>query len=216
MTEEKMDYSSNSKKSKEKKDSPDAVDRKVEKVIETEVIQRKKPMGRRFKELFFGGEFQSAARYIAADVLLPAVRNLLVDASTEGIKRIVYGDSTARRRTGGGPLGPRVSYHSSSVSRDPRTYRDFRPPDQGPRPLPSRRENNEIVLAQRSDAETVLERLIDILDTYQVASVADLHDLVGLPTSHVDNKWGWTYLANAEIRQVREGWVLELPPTEPI
>lgn len=215
MTEEveKMDYQANSKKSKEKKGPPE---KRVEKVVEAEVIHKKKPIGRRFKELFFGGEFQSAARYIAADVLLPAVRNLLVDASTEGIKRIVYGDSASRRRSPG-PMGPRVSYHSSSVTRsDPRAYRDFRPPDQGPRPLPTHRESNEIILAQRSDAETVLERLIDILDTYQVASVADLHDLVGLPTSHTDNKWGWTYLANAEIRQVREGWVLELPPTEPI
>ncbi len=34
----------------------------------------------------------------------------------------------------------------------------------------------------------VLERMNDIIDTYEVVSVADLHDLVGRPKSYVDEK----------------------------
>lgn len=203
-----MDYQGNSRKAAEKK----VPEKKVEKVISSEVVQRKKPVGRRFKELFFGGEFQGAMKYIAGEVLLPALRNLIVDASTEGIRRMVYGESAAARRRHI-ELQSRVSYNTP-MRRDPRL--DARLPDQGPRPIPSRANANEIVLASRSEAELVLERLMDILDTYQVASIADLHDLVGLPSTHVDNKWGWSYLANATIRQIREGFVLELPPTEPI
>lgn len=62
----------------------------------------------------------------------------------------------------------------------------------------------------------VLERLNDIIDRYEVASVADLHELVGLPTTHVDNKWGWENVRYAEVRQIREGFLLDLPPAMPI
>ena len=44
----------------------------------------------------------------------------------------------------------------------------------------------------------------------------DLYDLTGLPSAHVDNKWGWTYLTNTEIRQIRDGYLLDLPPMEEI
>jgi hypothetical protein len=47
-------------------------------------------------------------------------------------------------------------------------------------------------------------------------SLADLFDTVGLPATHVDNKWGWTNLASVEVRQVREGWQISFPPLEEI
>ncbi len=56
----------------------------------------------------------------------------------------------------------------------------------------------------------------DIIETYEVASVADLQDLVGLPSSHVDNKWGWINLHDVQIRQIREGYVIDLPQAEPM
>jgi len=90
-------------------------------------------------------------------------------------------------------------------------------PDQPPLHSPRRPHNvHEIILISREDAETVLERLVDIIDKYDVASVADLHDLVGLPTTYVDNKWGWTNLAQVDIRQIREGFLIDLPSAEQI
>jgi hypothetical protein len=204
------DYQANSRKAKEAQALPD---KNIEKVVAAEAVQRKKPVGRRFKEIFFGGEFRSASRYVATEVLLPAVRNLIFDATTESVKRMIYGDTFQRRSQPDGRS--RISYNSPLSQRpDPRL--EMRPPGQPPRPLPSRTQSTEIILHSRADAEVVLERLADILETYQVVSVADLNELVGLPSAHVDNKWGWTYLANSGIRQVREGFVLELPPTEPI
>jgi hypothetical protein len=58
--------------------------------------------------------------------------------------------------------------------------------------------------------------MTDIIDVYKVASVTDLHDLVGLPSTYVDNKWGWENLSYANVRQIREGYLLDLPPVEPI
>jgi len=56
--------------------------------------------------------------------------------------------------------------------------------------------------------------MIEIIDQYDFASVADYYDLLGLETTPIDNKWGWTYLNNVQVRQVRQGYVIDLPPAE--
>ncbi|MET0785913.1 MAG: hypothetical protein ABWY25_04345 [Paenisporosarcina sp.] len=207
-----MDYSSNSHKAREEKrpDKPEIV-----KVVTGEVIQKPKTLGRKFRDIFFGGNIRLAAGYVAGDVLLPALRNLIVDATSKGVERVVYGDNTFRRR----PIEyrPRTVYNSPIYQRpDPRDSR-VRPvlPDQHSHRV-TKREATDIVLSSKDEADLVVERLIDIIDKYDVASLADLYDLVGLPSSHVDNKWGWSYLNNVEVRQVRDGYLIDLPTLEAI
>ena len=204
-----MDFPPNSHKSAEKGDTPD---KKVEKVVTGEVVQRKKPLGTRFKDVFFGGDFNSAARFVAADVLLPAFRNLVVDAVQEGTRRVMFGESTMHRHRRP-EMRSRVQYNNPVNRRDPRERVYL--PDQPPHPAP-RRGSHEIVLISREDAELVIERLADIVDKYDVASVSDLNDLVGHPSAHTDNKWGWTSLSGVGVRQVREGYLLDLPSPEAI
>lgn len=197
------------------KDKPEK-EKVVEKVITGEVVTRKKSLGRRFKDIFFGGDFKNASRYVVADVLLPALRNMIADAGTEGIRRIIFPESQAARRRPT-EYRPRVSYNSPVYrgSRDPRDRSYL--PDQPPHVVrQGRHEINELILVSREEAEKVVEMLSEIIGKYDVASVADLYDLVGLPTSYVDNKWGWTFLNNVDIRQVRDGYLIDLPAVEPI
>lgn len=213
-----MEYPSNSnKKDNGKKPLPE---KKIEKVVTGQVLTKKKSTGSKFKSVFFGGEFKGAFRYILADVLLPAARNLLVDATTKGIETIVYGESRRTNTRRVPEYSNRIQYNRP-VNRgiDPyerdrpfmpgqRTNRNFRPE--------TRQQSSDIILSSREEAEVVLERLIDIVDMYDVASLADLYDLVGLPSNHTDNKWGWTFLNNGIVTQVREGFLLQLPPMEAI
>jgi hypothetical protein len=189
---------------------PEAPKEKLEKVVTGEVIKRSKPISQRLKNIFLGGELKGALRYITSDVLLPAMRNLIVDMTSKGIDRLVYGDSSPRRR----PELNRTRYsYNSPVDRSRgRAYLPDQPPYQAAR----RHDINEVIIVSRDEAELVLERLTDAVDKYGVASVADLNELTGLPTTHIDVKWGWTTLAYANVRQVREGYLLELPPVEPI
>ena len=208
-----MDYQGNPNKDKEPK--PEKV---IVKVVTGEVIQKPRSIGRKFKDIFLGGDLKSSARYVAGDVILPAIRDMIWDTISNGSKRIIYGESMQRR---GRPTEyrPRVQY-SNPINPAYRSMRDPRErpylPDQ---PHPARREkreHNDIVLTQREDAELVVERLIDIIDKYEVASLADLYDLLGWNTSPIDNKWGWTYLGNVEVRQVRDGYLIDLPPLEAV
>lgn len=205
-----MDYQGNTNKDKETTDKK--ADKVIEKVVTVEVIQKPKPLGRKFKETFFGGDFKMSMRYVAGDVLLPALRNLIVDMTTKGMERIVFGESSYRRRPN--EYRPTVQYNRTPL-RDPREIGRGRLPDQRPY-RSSRYEIKDIIIADRGEAELVVERLIDIIDKYEVASLADLYDLLGLATSHVDNKWGWTHLNNVEIRQIRDGYLIDLPALEEI
>jgi hypothetical protein len=205
-----MEFEGNTDKSKEFK----RPEKQISKVVTGEVSQKPKTLGRKFKEVFFGGDLKSAGRYLVGDVLLPAFRNVVVDAVSKGIERVVYGESAYRRRPT--EYRPRVQYNNP-IMRDPRAYSRGPIPDQ-PRSSvrENRRESNNLVLATREDAERVVETLIDIIDKYEVVSWADLCEVVGWPSSHVDNKWGWTYLTNVEIRQTRDGYLIDLPAMEAI
>ena len=207
-----MDYQGNSKKSKEEPIKPDRV---VEKVITGEVISRPKPLGSKIKGLFFGGEFKDAMRYIADTVLLPALRNLLVDAASEGAKRMVYGDDRSRGRRYSEVRPPRMTYNNPVSRSTPSQMQRGYLPDQ-PNPTSRRRDSNQIILTSRDDAESVFEDMVESINKYDVVSMADLYDLVGLPTSPVDNKWGWVSLTGVDIRQVRDGYLIDLPPAEAI
>lgn len=206
-----MDYQGNTSKDKEKKP-----EKQIEKVVTGEVINRPKSMGYRFKTVFLGGDIKSAGRYVVGDVFLPALRNLIWDVISEGSKRAIFGESGFRRRpvtdyrsraTYSGPMT-----HSSPLMRDPRERAYL--PDQSPYKQQYRSTRNDIILANREDAERVVERLIDITEQYDSASIADLYDLLGWASSPIDNKWGWTFLAKVEIRQIRDGFLIELPDPE--
>ncbi len=181
------DYQGNSKKQKE---TPVVPPKNIERVVVSEVIVQKKGVGRKFKDLFIEADFRTVVKYVASDVLLPAARNMIVDASTKGVERLLYGESAVRRRNFG--VGPRITYNNPIN----RGYRDtsaprHAPPISYPETRSLRHTRDEFIISSREEAELVLERMNDIIDQYEVASVADLNDLVGLPTTHVDNKWGW-------------------------
>lgn len=206
-----MDYQANSRKAREAAEKP----KEIEKVVSNEVRIHKKPLGVRVKETFLGGDARSVGMYILGDVLLPAFRNLLVDATTKGIERMVYGEQNAPRRPQS--YGPRITYNTPVrrvYQEEPRYRANL--PDQPSYSAYSHRDVSELILQTREEAELVLERLQDIIDGYDVASLSDLRQLVGQQTTHVDNKWGWVSLRGATIRHIRDGFLLILPPVEPI
>lgn len=209
-----MDFPPNSHKVTEKSAPQKKQEKKeITKIVSGDVVTRKKPLGQRLKNIFVGGEVKNAAVYIAVDVLVPAARNMIVDATTKGVERLIYGDSPTRRNS---ELGrSRISYNSP-FDRS-RVRGGAMLPDQPPHYTKrASRESSEIILSSRAESEMVLSTLSDIIEMYEVVSVADLNELVGLPSTHVDNKWGWISLRQAQIRQIREGYLLDLPPAKPL
>ncbi len=193
--------------------------KKVEQVVQTEVVRRKKPLGKRFIETFVGGDAKSVWGFVALDVLIPAAKDAIADAVSQGVERMIFGEArSTSRRTGRRPGEPYISYnrYSSSSSR-----RSLTPREEPRRPELSRRARashdfDEIILATRVEADEVVERLYDLVSKYEVATVADLYDLVGITGNYTDDKWGWYDLRGAGVTRVRHGYLLDLPRPEPV
>ena len=207
-----MDFPSNSRNVTAKSTPKAKEEKKLEKVVTGEVTQKKKPLGQRFKGMVTGIEFRGASQYVFFDVLLPAVKNMVVDAVDVGVKRMIYGDSAPR---GGRNHGHSRTTYNFPVNRGQNSVMLPKQPPFSP-PHRSSRVANDIILNTREEAELVLSTLQDIIEKYEFASVSDFHTIVGLPSTYVDNNWGWSGLQYVDIRQIREGWLLDMPSVEPI
>lgn len=206
-------FPSNSKRPPERsREEP----KKVERVVQGEVVRRKTPLGRRMTQNLIGGDAQSVWGYVSTDILAPAFRDLIEDAFVGFITRMVRGDdhrySTARTRRGG--LASRTDYHGISNHR--------RPSRDEPRREAGRRARgshnlDEIVLENRVDAEEVLDRMEAWLDKYEVVSVAEFYELCGISGNYTDQNYGWINIDSASIHRVRGGgFVINMPVPEPI
>lgn len=207
-----MDFPPNSKKSRAG-DSQEP--KKVERVTSADAIRRKKPLGKQFKETFFGGDGRSVLQYVVVSVAIPAIKDLLAEMGQAAIEKLIFGESRTGRRRSGPPAGQygHVAYNRMHT-RDPA---DDRPPM--PRSISrtarARHDFDEIILSTRSEAEEVIDRLFDLVSRYDTASISDLYELVGLESSHTDHKWGWTDMRGARVERVRSGgYLLDLPEPE--
>lgn len=71
--------------------------------------------------------------------------------------------------------------------------------------------NYDTVFNLRSDAEKVFDTMNELLDDYEMVSVADLYDLTGITCSFSDNKIGWKNLSKMKIYTSRHGYTLTMP-----
>lgn len=223
------DYPSNSHNRRdlprpvEKKADDVPAEKRVERIIDGDVIRRKKPLGRRFKETFFGSDSQSVWQYVVMDVLIPAAKDMVADATSQGIERMLFGEEHHYGRRGGrrGGRNARTSEYTN-YTRYSRAY-DDRPPFP---PIDRRREVSrrarathnfdDIILATRAEGEEVLDRLYDLLEKYETATVSDLYGMLGLSGAYTDDKWGWTDLRGSQVRHTANGYLLDIPNPEPL
>lgn len=199
------EYKSNSHRSKEGKTEALTDRKKVEKVIHGRVRTKPKSGVSKITDIFISEDAANVKSYIVMDVLVPAVKKAISDIVRDGIDMILYGESKGRKSSSASGY---VSYRDYSRSDDRDRFRDSR--------SRSSYAHDDIILDSRGEAEEVLTRMDELIDTYGNVSVADLYDLVGKSSEYTDNKYGWTNIRNAEPIRVRDGYMLKLPKALPI
>lgn len=205
---------------KREKQSEEVPEKKVEKIVQGTVIQRKKPLGKRMKEMFISGDSQTVGQYIMAEVVVPATKDLLADAATSFVERILFGDGHQSRRGGryrsrsGGDNYTRYTQASRGNRRPP--WEDSRKPREISRRARQTHDFKEIILETRAECEEVIEQMFNLLEKYEVTTVADLYDLIGADSSYTDDKWGWYDLRDWRIQRIRDGYLLNIPRPEPL
>lgn len=199
------EYKSNSHRSKEGKTEALTDRKRVEKVVHGRVRTKPKSGVSKITDVFISEDAANVKSYIVMDVLVPAVKKAISDIVRDGIDMILYGESRGRRSSSASGY---VSYRDYSRSDDRDRFRDSR--------SRSSYVHDDIILDSRGEAEEVLTRMDELIDTYGNVSVADLYDLVGKSSEYTDNKYGWTNIRNAEPIRVRDGYMLKLPKALPI
>lgn len=190
----------------------------IKKVVENDVTVKKPSPSKRLTDAFVAQNGETVRSYLIWDVLVPAVKDTVADLVKKGIDALLYGNSrpanvqrngtqsyvsysSYQNRRQDPPFNPDPSYRKpASYSYQRRTAHDF----------------SDIILKSRSDAENVLDLLVESTMQYGEASVADFYELVGIQSRYTDHKFGWAELSDARVMQVRGGYILDLPRPEPL
>ena len=159
---------------------------KHEKVVTGEVVTRKPSFAKRFANTFFAQDIgeEDIKSYIVFDVLIPTIKDTIVDLSKNVIEMIFYGNGSSRPsrsidRQKGKPY--RVSYSGfydepkrlTSSSRS--DYKDYR----------------DILLDSRKDAEDALVDIRNLAHHYNSVRVSELCEACGVSSEWTDNHYGW-------------------------
>lgn len=184
-------------------------------VKEGAAIKRSTPLSTKIKNFIIGDNAHSVMEYVVLDVLIPAAKNAVADAVTQGIEQRLFGEvRSASRRTGqrpGGGMssnGPRVHYDRMS-SNTPATR-----PAQPTMRRGGRYDIGQIIIPTRGEATDILEMMYNIVNQYHEVTVADLMEMAGMTAQYTDRNYGWTNLRGAQIQRVRDGYLLDLPNPE--
>ncbi len=194
------EYKSNSHKLRQIQND-DVPEKKVEKVVSGSVKAKKKNGLQKLTEVFVPEDVDNVKAYIFEDVVVPAIKDAILDTV-----RALLG---VNGRSGGKPSATKASYYKYYDDRDRR--------DSGYKSrVKTGYEYDDIILQTRGEAEDVLERMDELIATYQLVSVADFYDLVGVSGNYTDNKYGWTDIRNASVIHVRDGYMIKLPKALPL
>lgn len=201
-------YASNSNKAKAEPEKKDRAP--LPKIAEGKVIKRKKPLGSKIKESFTGDDATSVGEYLIFDVVIPALKATIADVVTQGAERALFGEVRPRSTGYSNPV--RKNYTSYSSARVAQPNSDI---VGGPRREVSaqgRSSHNfdEVIFETRGEAEAVLEMLGNLIAEYQVATVADLYEMVNITGDFTDARWGWVDLQGASVQPTRRGYLLNI------
>lgn len=177
--------------------------KQIKPVAQARIEQKSRGLGR-LRGALVAETGRALLEYIVYDVVVPNLKDALVAT----VNRALFGDGR------GYPVGSRstdyrTDYTAYSRGRSDGSIRDPRR-ELSPR-VKSQHNFDGVVFNDRAEADLVLERLMDLIDAYGVATVADFYDLSGISTDHPDHNWGWERLGSAAIRRTRAGYILDLP-----
>lgn len=182
-------------------------ERRISKVVNGEVKTRSRSLGRKFSDVFFDQDSGDIKSYLLIEVLIPAVKNLILDMVNQGLGMKFYGSSRGYCNKPGNGNGQKTPYGSF--------YRSSGTPQQQNKPKVeySRVSQNfeDIILETKGEANNVIDVLQEIISQYGQATIADLYDAVGKTTNFTDNSYGWFDLRSARSIRVRDGYLLDLP-----
>ena len=187
-------------------------------------VTKKNPsFGEKIKRSFVKEDVKDIRDYIVFDVVIPSIRNAIFNTIVGAAGQIfgVSVPSNVFRYSNGynGGSKTRLTPHErqfrdyNSIQRENRTV--------VPIEQYSRFYVGDYSFAYKEDAESVLEQLMDICDTYGWVSVSKFFELadpdgtISGKNAYTNNNYGWYAIDNATVMFDGSGYVINLPPAKP-
>jgi hypothetical protein len=176
-------------------------DKKIEKVVEGDVVKKRKSTGDKILSTFIAQDLKTVGNSVWTEIVVPGIKDTLSRIVSNGIDMLLFGESRTPSRSA--PSGSYVSY-ASYYSKGQRNdnYRNH---------VIDRRDLDEDITLTLQDAKKVLRTLEDIIDKYGQASVADYYDALGITSNFTDYKYGWTSVRSARIVPKGGRYMIDLP-----
>lgn len=175
--------------------------KKLEKVISGTATTRKKGAVTKLAEVFLQEDIADVKTYIRDDVLIPSVKKMLLGV----VEGFLYPGGS---KPSNGIPGSKVSYnryYAKPAQRETRQSTIYRTSDY-----------EDVTVESRGDAEAVIMRMNEQIDSYGFVTVGDLYDFVGIQGTNTDFNYGWTDIRYAAPIRVRNGYQIKLPKPLPI
>lgn len=184
--------------------------RELSKIVEGKVVVHKQSWWKRAARSMIADDATSVGDYLITDVIVPAAKRLIADIVQSSTDRVLFG-TTSRRRGFGGLRDERAPSIRNRYDRLPEEPRGIS------REARARHDFTDVSLDNRQEAIDVVDELVDYIREYGAVSVAQLYTLLGVTGSYADQRWGWTDLTTADVKQGRRGgWIVDLPAPEPL
>lgn len=193
-------FPSNTNKSKEHKPAP---------VLKGKVKERKKGAFKCFLQNFIENDAKNIVNYVFRDILIPSAKDIVYDMITGGLQMGFFNnrhyDNNSNRGRTPQRQTPYTNYNNYSNRRpEPRRDTYYNKEVQS---------FNDLLFDSRSDAQNILDHLVDLIQDYGQATVNDLYDSVGITGNFTDNKHGWFDLSFATISRTKDGFMINFPRT---
>lgn len=201
-------YPSNSHKSKEEQKKQE--EKSVGQIVKTPAKRRRQGDLEKFARSIVAEDARTVRTNIVTNVLIPGFKELLYDIVTKGARIIFYGEDGSKDvRSGNSSKVSYRSYYDARRSERPRENKiDYREPRTA-----VGYDYDNIIIASKGEAEDVLTRMDEMIDTYGAVSVADFYEMVGITGEYTDNNYGWTDLRSAYVSRTRDGFIIRFPPS---
>lgn len=200
-----QNYKPNSHKFKDEQKNLPAERKKLEKVTTGKVTVKKKSETAKFAEKIISAEdVGNIKTYLIDDVIIPTIKNTIWDAFTNTLDMVLFGGTGRSKKRS---TAEKISYRNFYDKQDDRRRYGMTTKTK----VSNAYAMDDISFDSRGEAEEVLTRMEEVLDSYPFVTVADLCDLAGITGNYTDNKYGWTNLRSAEVVRTYKGYKLKLP-----
>lgn len=175
-------------------------EKKLERIVKSEVKIKRRSFARQFMDEFIQEDAESVKDYLISESIAK-IKSFMWEMITGTVDMAFWGN-------GAPPVSGRIKKSGSSYS-----YNSIYNQKNQPSHATSRRKAafEDLEFDERWEAEEVIDTLVELLETYDTVSVADLYELVGITGNHTDYKYGWENISGYRIERVGRKYVLHMP-----